>query len=109
MVIEDLDRSGSLKFHRQIQGCWGEEVFWKVGLSREDLKAYLDWRENGFLIGEKGKYQRRKGEEVESIACPLCGSQDESLIYFLFECVELNEWRREMYGKEQLRYGWQIE
>ena len=53
-----------------------------------------------YLIGEKGKYQGRKGEKVESIACSMCGSQDESLIHFLCECVKLNEWRRDMYGKE---------
>ena len=40
----------------------GEEVFWKVWLSREDLNDYLDWRGNGFLIGEKRKYQGRIGE-----------------------------------------------
>ena len=101
-----LDRSGSLKLYRQIKGSWGEEIFWKVGLSREDLKAYLDWRGNGFLIGEKRKYQGRKGKKVESIACPMCGSQDESLLHFLCECVELNDWRREMYGKEKLNEIW---
>ena len=33
---------------------------------------------------------------------PYCGSQDESLIHFVCESVELNEWRRERYGKEKL-------
>jgi len=91
-----------VKLYRQIKGSWGEEVFWKAGLSREDLKVYLDWRGNGFLIGEKRKYQGRRGEKVESFACLMCGSQDESLIHFLCECVELNDCRREMYGKEKL-------
>ena len=58
------------------------------------------------MIGEKRKYQRRKGEKVESIACPMCGSQDESLIHLL---RELNEWRREMYGKEKLNEIWMVD
>ena len=37
-----LDCSGLLKSHRRINGSWGEEVFWKVRLSKEDLKTYLD-------------------------------------------------------------------
>ena len=39
----------------------------------------------------------------------MCGSQDESLIHFLCECVELNEWRREMYGKEKLNVIWMVD
>ena len=73
------------------------------------MKSYLDWRGNGFLIGEKRKYQGRKGEKVESIVCPMFGSQDESLIHFLCECVELNEWRREMYDKVKLDEIWTVD
>ena len=62
-----------------------------------------------FLIGEKRNYQGRRGEKVESIACPMCGSQDESLIHFLCECVELNDWRRETYGKEKLNEIWMVD
>ena len=43
------------------------------------------------------KTQNNIGEMVESIACPMCGSQDESLIHFVCECVELNDWRREIW------------
>ena len=71
-------------------------------MSIDDLKAYLDWRGNGFLIREKRKYQGRKKENVKFITCPVSGPQDESLIHFACECVQLNEWRRERYGKEKL-------
>ena len=55
-----LDRSGSLKLYRQIKGSWGEEVFWKAGLSREDLK---DWRGNGiFDWGEKKVSREKRGD-----------------------------------------------
>jgi len=55
------------------------------------------------------KTQNNIGEMVESIACPMCGSQDESLIHFVCECVELNDWRREMYGKEKLNDMWIVD
>ena len=39
----------------------------------------------------------------------MCGSQDESLIHFVCECVEFNEWRREMYGEEKLNEIWTVD
>ena len=45
-----VGKSGSfrvIKFYRQIKGSWGGDIL-KVGSSREDLKAYLDWGEIDF-------------------------------------------------------------
>ena len=45
----------SLKFYSQAKDCWKEEVYFKFGLNKEDLKNLLLVRGNGLDLGERRK------------------------------------------------------
>ena len=58
------DQSVSLRFYSQAKECWGEEVYFKFGLSREDLKNLLLLRGDSLDLGIRRKYLGKFRQEA---------------------------------------------
>ena len=50
------DQSMSLRFYSQAKDCWGEEVYFKFGLNKKDLKNFLLVRGDSLDLGERRKF-----------------------------------------------------
>ena len=58
------DQSVSLRFYSQAKEYWGEEVYFKFGLSREDLKNLLLLRGDSLDLGIRRKYLGKFRQEA---------------------------------------------
>ena len=92
------DQSVFLRFYSQAKGCWGEEVYFKFGLSREDLKNLLLLRGDRLDLGITRKYLGKFMQEAGPYFCPMCGGGNENLVHFVSEC-EVSELRKECFGR----------
>jgi len=67
------DQSMSLRFYSQAKECWGEEVYFKFGLSREDLKNLLLLRGDSLDLCIRRKYLGKFRQEAGPYFCPMQG------------------------------------
>ena len=83
------DQSLSLRCYSQGKDCWGEEVYFKFGLNKEDLKNLLLVRRDSLDLGERRKFWECLDWRLVLTFC-LCGYVNENLFHFVSECEELS-------------------
>ena len=103
------DQSMSLRFYSQAKDGWGEEVYLKFGLNKEDLKNLLLVRGDSLDLGERRKFLGKFRLAAGPYFCPMCGLVNENLFHFVSECEELSELRNECFGRVFGSECWLIE
>ena len=92
-------QSVSLRFYSQAKECWGEEVYFKFGLSREYLKNLFLLRGDSLDFGIRRKYLGKFRQGTGPYFCTMCGRGNENLVHFVSKCEELSELRKECFGR----------
>lgn len=91
--------SASLGLYGLAKEVWGEEVYFKAGMSSEDLRWVISVRGNFLGIGERRKYIGNYRIKNGPYQCPMCG-EEEDLIHFMGTCQELRNLRREVFSTD---------
>ena len=72
------DPSMSLSFYSQAKDCWGEEVYFKFGLNKEDMKNLLLVRGDSLDLGERHKFLGKFRLVAVPHFRPMCGCVNEN-------------------------------
>ena len=73
----DISSSPSLSLYASIKDLYGEEVYFKAGLSRKELKCVISVRGNFVAFGDRRKYLGKIRSKAGPYFCPICGDEND--------------------------------
>ena len=94
--------SNSLGLYCRSKEIWGEVLFFKVGLNKNEIKLLIEMRADSLPLGQRRKFIGREKSKAGPYFCPMCGGLDESVYHLMCECEELSDWRLEVFGRRGL-------
>jgi hypothetical protein len=94
-----VNETRSLELYAKAKEQWGEELYFKAGLQKRQLKFIICVRSDGLQVGERRKYLVGVRQVSGPYFCPMCG-KEEDLVHFVWKCSELIDLRKELFGVE---------
>ena len=74
--LSNCVRQRSLGLHCRSKEIWGEVLFFKVGLNKNNIKLLIEMKADSLPLGQRRKFIGREKSKAGPYFCPMCGGLD---------------------------------